>query len=502
MVLDIGLPDADGRDVCQALRARGVMAPVLFLTARDGLSDLISGFHAGADDYLTKPFALAELLARIGVLARRAANQTPEAPGPGLLLDPGTHGLLGADGTTPLTPTEFRLLAELAAHSGSVVRRAALIQAGWPDGAIVSDNTLDAYVSTSAGQATPGRPRAGDRQRARRRLRAAMSVRVRLLLVSLATLAVGLGALLLIGNVLFARTVRSQTSQLLRSRVEAQVAALSVTATGIRVRDAPNDDALDSHAWILSGRSVVERPRDVPTASRSVRRAAWPPCGGAMRSSGPANTDLLVRPLTAPGSHRAVGAVVVVVDASPFDQLQRKVLVGSLAFALLVLAAGGLAIWRALTGALDPVRRMTEDAEDWGTHDLDRRFALGSGDDELTGLGRTLDHLLERIASSRRHEQRFAGDVAHELRTPLAAIRGRAELALTAAEPNGDRERRGCADRDPGPDGADEQDGRDADRRRAQRDRPAGRNRRPGRGGGRIRRGRGPRAHAVSDGGR
>ena len=67
-VLDVGLPDADGRDVCQALRARGVRAPVLFLTARDALPDRLSGFHAGGDDYLTKPFALAELLVRVQAL--------------------------------------------------------------------------------------------------------------------------------------------------------------------------------------------------------------------------------------------------------------------------------------------------------------------------------------------------------------------------------------------------------------------------------------------------
>ena len=72
LILDVGLPDADGRDVCQALRARGVTTPVLFLTARDALTDRLSGFHAGGDDYLTKPFALAELLVRVHALLRRA----------------------------------------------------------------------------------------------------------------------------------------------------------------------------------------------------------------------------------------------------------------------------------------------------------------------------------------------------------------------------------------------------------------------------------------------
>src|SRR3982074_2201660 len=72
LVIDIGLPDADGRDLCQALRARGVEAPVIFLTARDAVSHRLSGFDAGGDDYLTKPFAFDELLARLRALLRRA----------------------------------------------------------------------------------------------------------------------------------------------------------------------------------------------------------------------------------------------------------------------------------------------------------------------------------------------------------------------------------------------------------------------------------------------
>src|SRR5436853_3189591 len=77
LVLDIGLPDSDGRDVCQALRAHGVEAPVLFLTARGALTDRLAGFGAGGDDYLTKPFALAELLVRVRALTRRGGGARP-----------------------------------------------------------------------------------------------------------------------------------------------------------------------------------------------------------------------------------------------------------------------------------------------------------------------------------------------------------------------------------------------------------------------------------------
>jgi len=146
LVLDIGLPDADGRDVCQALRAHGVDAPVIFLTARGALTDRLAGFGAGGDDYLTKPFALAELLFRVRALGRRA-NVRRDPPTPARLqLDPASHGVRAGDRALSLTPTEFRLLAALAARPGEVVRRHELISAAWPDGAIVHDNTLDTYV--------------------------------------------------------------------------------------------------------------------------------------------------------------------------------------------------------------------------------------------------------------------------------------------------------------------------------------------------------------------
>jgi two-component system response regulator MprA len=146
LVLDIGLPDADGRDVCQALRARGVEAPVLFLTARDALTDRLSGFSAGGDDYVTKPFELAELLARVGALGRRST--TPSQNGENQVqLDPGTHAMRLGEQTVPLTPTEFRIFATLAGKRNDVLRRSELIAAAWPDGAIVHENTLDAYIA-------------------------------------------------------------------------------------------------------------------------------------------------------------------------------------------------------------------------------------------------------------------------------------------------------------------------------------------------------------------
>jgi DNA-binding response OmpR family regulator len=146
LVLDIGLPDTDGRDLCQGLRAQGVTAPVLFLTARDAVSDRLAGFAAGGDDYLIKPFDLDELIARLQALRRRSAGE-PKARLGDVELDPTAHAVVSAGQRVSLTPTEFRLLAKLAAHVGAVVRRHELLGAAWPAGAVVHDNTLDVYIA-------------------------------------------------------------------------------------------------------------------------------------------------------------------------------------------------------------------------------------------------------------------------------------------------------------------------------------------------------------------
>jgi signal transduction histidine kinase len=234
-----------------------------------------------------------------------------------------------------------------------------------------------------------------------------MSSRSRLLLASLTTLAIGLGALLVVGNVLLAQRVRSEATGILRANAEAQLSALDVTAGGVRVRSTANDGVLDRRSWVLDGSRVLERP---PGASTQLDRAATT-LGRRTRAAevtGPGDTRLRAEPIRGPGGGRVLGAVVVAC-------------------------------------ALRPVAQMTADAEDWSAYDLDRRFGLGAPRDELTALAATLDGLLARIAASRRHEQRFAGDMAHELRRPLAGLQLQAELALNATGPGADAEREAAA---------------------------------------------------------
>ena len=144
LVIDIGLPDADGRDVCQALRNEGQHAPVMFLTALDAVHDRVAGFHAGGDDYVSKPFALSEVMVRIEALRKRTRPVPSTVTG--LHLDPDRYAVRHGDLEARLTPTEFRMLAAIAAEPGTVVRRRAAVAAGWPDGAMVSENTIDSYI--------------------------------------------------------------------------------------------------------------------------------------------------------------------------------------------------------------------------------------------------------------------------------------------------------------------------------------------------------------------
>ena len=145
ILMDIGLPDSDGRDVCQALRSAGQHAPMLFLTALDAPHETLSGFSAGGDDFVSKPFEVKELIARVEALGRR--GRTRPAPAPtGLVLDPTAHAVRTATGEALLTPTEFRMLAAITSRPGEVVRRRTVVAAAWPDGAAVSENTVDSFI--------------------------------------------------------------------------------------------------------------------------------------------------------------------------------------------------------------------------------------------------------------------------------------------------------------------------------------------------------------------
>jgi two-component system response regulator MprA len=153
MVLDVMMPRLDGLEVCRRLRSTGDDLPILVLTARDAVSDRVSGLDAGADDYLPKPFALEELLARLRALLRRAAHDDDAAQQSAavlkfadLELDPSTRDVRRGDRSISLTRTEFALLELLLAHPRQVLTRSRILEDVWGYDFPTSGNALEVYV--------------------------------------------------------------------------------------------------------------------------------------------------------------------------------------------------------------------------------------------------------------------------------------------------------------------------------------------------------------------
>jgi DNA-binding response OmpR family regulator len=150
VILDLGLPDVDGLDVARALRSRGTATPILILTARADEVDLVVGLDAGADDYVTKPFRLAELLARVRALLRRTGTELAapdELRAQDVRLDTSAHRAFHADRELHLTAKEFDLLGTLVRQAGSVVSRAELMREVWGSDPGGSTKTLDMHIS-------------------------------------------------------------------------------------------------------------------------------------------------------------------------------------------------------------------------------------------------------------------------------------------------------------------------------------------------------------------
>jgi len=149
VVLDLMMPRVDGLEVCRRMRAAGDRTPILVLTARDGVADRVKGLDAGADDYLVKPFALDELLARLRALLRRSGTS---APGQGLRfadlsLDPVAHQVKRGEREIDLTRTEFSLLEMFLIHPRQVLTRSVIFERVWGYDFGPDSNSLEVYVS-------------------------------------------------------------------------------------------------------------------------------------------------------------------------------------------------------------------------------------------------------------------------------------------------------------------------------------------------------------------
>jgi DNA-binding response OmpR family regulator len=148
LILDLGLPDLDGLEVCRRLRAAGISTPVLVLTARAEIEDRVRGLDAGADDYLAKPFALAELLARVRALARRPRQLQGERElqVADLVLDVAGHRARRGERPIALSAKEFALLDYLMRHAGQVLTRQQIVEHVWRYDFEGLDTIVDTYI--------------------------------------------------------------------------------------------------------------------------------------------------------------------------------------------------------------------------------------------------------------------------------------------------------------------------------------------------------------------
>jgi two-component system, OmpR family, response regulator len=147
LILDIMLPDFDGVEVCRRLRRDDVWVPIIMLTARDAIEDRVRGLDQGADDYLTKPFSLAELLARLRALARRGPVARPAVLEVGeLRLDPATRQVWRGDAEILLSAREFSLLETFMRRPGQVLSHLQLLDAAWDLGYEQRSNVVEVYV--------------------------------------------------------------------------------------------------------------------------------------------------------------------------------------------------------------------------------------------------------------------------------------------------------------------------------------------------------------------
>lgn len=152
VLLDVSMPGADGLEVCRRLRANGISTPVIFLTARDGIDDTVAGFGVGGDDYITKPFHLKELIARIEAVLKRANGTSRATPGRlrsgRIELDEATHEVWSDGARVTLSPTEYRLLRYLLLNAGIVVSKAQILEHVWQFDFGGDGSVVETYIST------------------------------------------------------------------------------------------------------------------------------------------------------------------------------------------------------------------------------------------------------------------------------------------------------------------------------------------------------------------
>jgi two-component system OmpR family sensor kinase len=253
-----------------------------------------------------------------------------------------------------------------------------------------------------------------------------IGLRGRLTLSVIGSVAVVLVVLIGAFNMVLRSRLNADANNALFARASGELASLRVSGNQLRAPEVPDAAALDTQTWVFAGQRAVEHPRASAQAARLVKSMTT---GGlSRRELASAHTRFYAVPVLAGG--RRLGTVVAQESLIPYENTADTALIASIVLGTLVLVLVAVASRFLISGALRPVASMTAQAAAWSEVDADRRFDMGPARDELSQLAATLDRLLDRVASSLRHEQRFSAELSHELRSPLASVMAEAQYAL------------------------------------------------------------------------
>ncbi len=454
VVLDVMLPGRSGLEILQTLRQRHIDTPVLILTARDGVDDRVLGLDLGADDYLVKPFALPELLARIRALLRRGRpSEAFRLKAADLEMDLVGRRAVRGERLLDLTAREFELLEYLLRHQGHLVSQGNAGARGL-EGAAPGDAARQRDRRPDDPPAQEGRLGCGrtpDSHGSWRRVRpargravkvpwSATSIRVRLT----GWYAVVLGLMLIVYAaatfVAVRQEFREQLDDQLHDDFESAEGLLAPAAdgrlawSGDRHHDPGDDEDRASDVWSPTGEQIV----------RSGASGALPPLALATAGAQPHYESMVAngrRWRTLAGTTLVGGRSVVLRVARSEERLREqlsevlKVLVLGLPLVIVLAGLGGYLLARR---ALAPIDHLAVEARRVTAERLHERVSVPNQHDEIGRLAAVINDAFARLESSFDRLRRFTADASHELRTPLAVIRGIGEAALvetrTAAE--------------------------------------------------------------------
>ena len=482
MVLDVMLPDLDGFEVCKKIRNEGVDTGVLFLTAKDGMEDKVKGLTLGGDDYMTKPFSLEELVARLRALLRRTGVDHIEIDDEkmrfaDLELDEATHEVRRAGELLDLSPTEFALLRYLIINADRVVSKAQILDHVWQYDFRGDMGIVETYISylrkkvdafepplihtvRGVGYRLRMPPKQSMRSRklnndwANSSLRNRLTIGV-LVLSAIGFVGAGVGSQALLRNYL----IHQVDDQLLSVVAGTQE---RLDRAGI-ARDADDDDQRSAQTATPLNR--------VPT---SISVTVLDPFGNLVGGiGGDFNSNQITdyvkgllpgqvaaygsKPFTieAPGADfrvattvlpSSLGSVIVAQSLADFDKTTHQIAVVFLLIGGLVLLFIAFASRQVIKVGMRPLERIEETAEKIAAGDLSARLDNYEPETEVGRLSTSLNIMLSRIEEafdarmqSEDKLRRFVADASHELRTPLTAIRGFAELHRQGAVPDGEK---------------------------------------------------------------